>query len=186
MSAYALEIGSVLLGVAFGMIAFGFVPTVAAKFISLAFRKSDPRRQELVAEVRGVPRWERPIWVGEQIGRIFTEAIPDRAAARFKPSMRMQTSLGGRLDLTELFGEPAELNLLGAEPGGRMLGIIAARGHEELFAIPLRRPQETITIAVSRKRRNRVIMHVGDSYAVFTSFPRPARRKRRLQTIEAR
>ncbi len=57
---------------------FGFFPGIFARLISLSFRKGDPRRQELIAEVYAVPRWERPFWVAEQLERAISEGLSER------------------------------------------------------------------------------------------------------------
>lgn len=46
---------------------FGFAPGFCMRLISLMYPPTDPRRQELYAEMKAVPRIERPIWVAEQL-----------------------------------------------------------------------------------------------------------------------
>lgn len=58
--------------------AYGFFPGLFARLISLSFRKGDPRRAELIAEVYVVPRWERPFWVLEQLERALSEGAWER------------------------------------------------------------------------------------------------------------
>ena len=175
MNVYAVGPGILLIGVALAMLIFGAMPIVAARLISLAFRRADPRRRELIAEVQAVPRWERPVWVGEQIARIFTEAIPDRIAHRFRPTMTIDTAVGGTLDLSGLFGESSELHVvghLGRRQGWigayRVIGEFVVEGHEELFAVPLRHDQNQLTITVTRPRRNILALRVNKGAAQFT------------------
>lgn len=65
-----------LLLVALGV--YGFFPGLFARLIALCFRKGDPRRKELIAEVYAVPRWERPLWVAEQFERALSEGVSER------------------------------------------------------------------------------------------------------------
>ncbi len=46
---------------------FGFAPGAALRLIVLAYHPEDERRDELRAELHAVPRWERPVWVAEQL-----------------------------------------------------------------------------------------------------------------------
>ncbi len=46
---------------------FGFAPGAALRLIVRLYPKGDPRRQEMIAELYAVPRWERPFWVTEQL-----------------------------------------------------------------------------------------------------------------------
>jgi hypothetical protein len=46
---------------------FGFAPRAMLRLIVLAFPREDPRRDELLAELHVVSRWERPFWVIEQL-----------------------------------------------------------------------------------------------------------------------
>jgi len=73
---------------------FGFGPGAALRLIVLAFPRSDPRRRELLAELRAVPRLKRPTWVAEQLevalaedvagllARAWRRAAPGRRAAK--------------------------------------------------------------------------------------------------------
>ena len=49
------------------LVVFGFAPGAVLRVIVLAFPSDDPRREELLAELRVVPRLERPFWVLEQL-----------------------------------------------------------------------------------------------------------------------
>ena len=62
------------------LIAFGFAPRFALRLIVRAFFKGDPRRDELVAELHVVPRWERPFWVFQQLEVAVVEGL----GARFR------------------------------------------------------------------------------------------------------
>jgi hypothetical protein len=68
---------------------YGFFPGVVLRFILLAFRRSDPRRAEILAELRAVPRWERPFWVAEQAEVALFEGLLERIKSRRKTSQRL-------------------------------------------------------------------------------------------------
>jgi hypothetical protein len=57
---------------------YGFAPGAFLRLIVLAFHRDDPRRRELLAELRAVPRWERPMWVFEQLEVALFEGIFER------------------------------------------------------------------------------------------------------------
>jgi hypothetical protein len=61
-----------------GVFSQGFIPRFATRFLARAFPKSDPRREEMLAELYGVPQKERLVWVFEQLERVVMEAIPAR------------------------------------------------------------------------------------------------------------
>lgn len=60
------------------LVVFGFAPGAALRLIVLAFRREDPRRQELIAELYAVPRVHRPIWVAEQLEVALFEGLGER------------------------------------------------------------------------------------------------------------
>jgi len=49
------------------LVVFGVAPGLALRMIVLIYPKENPRRAELLAELRVVPRLERPLWVAEQL-----------------------------------------------------------------------------------------------------------------------
>ena len=63
------------------LLVFGFAPGAMLRLIVLAFRKDDPRRSELLAELHAVPRIERPFWVFEQLEVALFEGLHGRFAA---------------------------------------------------------------------------------------------------------
>jgi uncharacterized membrane protein len=63
---------------------FGFAPGAALRLIVLAFPRSDPRRRELLAELRAVPRLERPVWVAEQLEVALAEGVAGRLARAWR------------------------------------------------------------------------------------------------------
>lgn len=64
------------LGVA--LVVFGFAPGVALRMIVLFYERGNPRRQELLGELYGVPRIERPFWVAEQLEVALFEGLGGR------------------------------------------------------------------------------------------------------------
>jgi hypothetical protein len=63
---------------------FGFAPGAALRLILLAFPRSDPRRRELLADLHAVPRWERPLWVAEQLEVAIAEGLAGRMARTWR------------------------------------------------------------------------------------------------------
>ena len=57
---------------------FGFAPGLVLRIIVLAFKRSDPRRQELLAELYNIPRIDRPFWVVEQVEVALSEGLIPR------------------------------------------------------------------------------------------------------------
>jgi Uncharacterized protein conserved in bacteria (DUF2314) len=60
------------------LLVFGFAPGAVLRLIVLAFHRDDPRRRELLGELHGVPRWERPFWVFDQLEVALFEGIWER------------------------------------------------------------------------------------------------------------
>jgi len=69
------------------LVIFGFAPGAVLRLIVLAFRRDDPRRTELLAELPHVPRIERPFWVCEQLEVALFEGLFGRLA-RFAKGLR--------------------------------------------------------------------------------------------------
>jgi hypothetical protein len=63
------------------LLMFGFAPGAVLRIIVLAFRRDDPRRTELLAELPHVPRIERPFWVCEQLEVVLFEGLAGRFTA---------------------------------------------------------------------------------------------------------
>jgi Uncharacterized protein conserved in bacteria (DUF2314) len=60
------------------LLVFGFAPGAVLRLIVLAFRRDDPRRREMLAELHRVPRLERPYWVFEQLEVALFEGVWER------------------------------------------------------------------------------------------------------------
>jgi hypothetical protein len=79
------------------LLVFGFAPGAVLRVIVLAFRRDDPRRRELLAELPNVPRVERPFWVCEQLEVALFEGLAGRLAAlisRMRRGRRRRSSSG--------------------------------------------------------------------------------------------
>lgn len=74
------------------ILVFGFLPGALLRVIVRAFPASDPRRQELIAELYAVPRWERPFWVAQQLEVAIFEGLGTRLTNAYVAAMR--TSIG--------------------------------------------------------------------------------------------
>lgn len=57
------------------LLVFGFAPGALLRLIVLAFRRDDPRRRELLAELHTVPHMDRPFWVLEQLEVALFEGV---------------------------------------------------------------------------------------------------------------
>jgi hypothetical protein len=59
----------------------GFVPGASLRLILRIYPKGHPRRQELMAELYAMPRFERPFFVCEQLEMAVGEGLPARLRA---------------------------------------------------------------------------------------------------------
>jgi len=57
---------------------FSLAPDVVLRLAVLAYPKGHARRRELVAELKVVPRRERPFWVAEQVTSVVVEGFGQR------------------------------------------------------------------------------------------------------------
>ncbi|TWG07567.1 hypothetical protein [Saccharopolyspora dendranthemae] len=63
---------------------FGFAPGLCMRLIALMYPRTHPRRRELHAEMKIVPRIERPFWVAEQLEEGLSEGLRLRQRAAKK------------------------------------------------------------------------------------------------------
>lgn len=114
------------------LLVYGFFPGLAARLISLCFSKGDPRRQELIAEVYAVPRWERPIWVAEQFERALCEGVWERVydAADGRLFNRWQLMSGAQRNAEhpESFWIPSEEEIETLQVGDLVKLLFEAKG----------------------------------------------------------
>ncbi|HUC21323.1 MAG TPA: phospholipase D-like domain-containing protein [Streptosporangiaceae bacterium] len=102
------------------LLIFGFAPSAVLRMIVLAFRRDDPRRTELLAELPHVPRIERPFWVCEQLEVALFEGLAGRVAAlitRKRHSRDRSTQEPGRAHMLLNVGDvlPVVRNVSGFE-----------------------------------------------------------------------
>jgi hypothetical protein len=64
------------------LLVFGFAPGAALRLIVLAYKRDDPRRQELLSELYAVPRIGRPFWVAQQLETALFDGLRGRLAAQ--------------------------------------------------------------------------------------------------------
>jgi hypothetical protein len=69
------------------VIVFGLAPGLCLRLIVLAYSRDNPRRAELIAELYGVPRIKRPLWVAEQIEVALFEGLAHRVSAALRRFM---------------------------------------------------------------------------------------------------
>jgi hypothetical protein len=113
------------------LLVFGFAPGIVLRLIVLAFKRSDPRRQELLGELHAVPRFERPFWVAEQLEIALFEGLRDRLLGRRNHPARIPPSLKQRLD-----------EALGQAPGDAMQVLLSFIADCDLRAYNTRRASE--------------------------------------------
>jgi hypothetical protein len=103
------------------LLVFGFAPGAALRLIVLAFHRDDPRRSEMLAELHGVPRWERPFWVVEQLEVALSEGIWERvtwaATGRIIHRWRLVSGVKQNREHPESFWIPDEEAKQAIEPG---------------------------------------------------------------------
>ncbi len=63
---------------------FGFAPGLCLRLIVLAYPRSHPRRDKLIAELYAVPRIQRPLWVAEQVEVALFEGLGQRVSAAIR------------------------------------------------------------------------------------------------------
>lgn len=80
---------------AMALLVFGFAPGAALRLIVLAYKRDNPRRRELAAELHNVPRIERPFWVAEQLELAIFEGLLGRLAVR-RMKRKWEISFFGR------------------------------------------------------------------------------------------
>ncbi|HEX5116583.1 MAG TPA: hypothetical protein VFW65_15410 [Pseudonocardiaceae bacterium] len=67
------------------LVVFGAAPRLVLRLLVRIYPPGHERRLELMAELAVIPRWERPLWVVEQLETALAEGIPARRHARPGP-----------------------------------------------------------------------------------------------------
>jgi phosphatidylserine/phosphatidylglycerophosphate/cardiolipin synthase-like enzyme len=121
---------------------FGFAPGAVLRMIVLAFRRDDPRRTELLAELPHVPRIERPFWVCEQLEVALFEGLAGRIAAltiRKRYSRRRSAQQLGRARMLLNVGDvtPVVRNVSGLEHADILAKALSTARHRLLIFSPL-------------------------------------------------
>jgi hypothetical protein len=103
------------------LLVFGFAPGAVLRLIVLAFDRDDPRRDELLAELHAVPRWERPFWVFEQLEVALFEGIWERllwaGAGRLYDRWHLDSGVKRNREHPKSFEIPEEEAKQAIEPG---------------------------------------------------------------------
>lgn len=71
-------------------------PGLLVRCLVRIYPRDDPRRSELLAEVRAVPVSERPFWVLEQVETVLVDGLPSRVR-RLRQRQSQRRSLRARL-----------------------------------------------------------------------------------------
>lgn len=61
------------------VLVYGFAPGFLLRLIVLSYKKDNPRRSELIAELYTIARHKRPFWVAEQIETAIFDGLVPRA-----------------------------------------------------------------------------------------------------------
>jgi hypothetical protein len=72
---------------------FSVAPGVVLHLGLLLYPKDHPRRAEHIAELKVVPRWQRPFWVAETVVGVAFEAAPSRLR-ELMPMLRLAWRMG--------------------------------------------------------------------------------------------
>jgi hypothetical protein len=103
------------------LLVFGFAPGAVLRLIVLAFQRDDPRRDELLAELHAVPRWDRPFWVFEQLEVALFEGIWERllwaGPGRVYDRWHLESGVKRNREHPETFQIPGEEEKQAIEPG---------------------------------------------------------------------
>ena len=103
------------------LLIWGFAPGLVNRLIALGYSRRDPRREEMIAELYAVPRWERPFWVAEQLERLITEGLPDRVRWFIEDRVTYRWHLGDGVarnaEYPDSFDIPEQADRDGVLPG---------------------------------------------------------------------
>lgn len=86
------------------LLVFGVAPGLALRFMTLAFHRDDPRRDELRAELHVVPTLERPVWVAQQLETVIFDGLRDRIEWVLTGRLIHRWELGNGVDIQRQLG----------------------------------------------------------------------------------
>lgn len=103
---------------------FGFAPGAVLRIVVLAFHRDDPRRAEMLGELRAVPFLERPLWVAQQLEVAVFEGLGERirwaATGRIIDRWHLVDGEAMHRDHPETFDVPDEEDKEAIETGDRV------------------------------------------------------------------
>jgi len=106
------------------LLVFGLAPGLLLRIIVFAFHRDDPRRQELRGELFNVPRWERPVWVVEQLEVALVEGLGERIAWALTGRVTHRWTLRSGVDAhrahPETFWIPDDVEKAALTPGAHV------------------------------------------------------------------
>jgi Uncharacterized protein conserved in bacteria (DUF2314) len=148
--------------VGLSLLLFGIAPGAALRIIVLAFHPEDPRREELLAELYAVPRYERPLWVAEQLEIAISEGLWGRliwaATGRIIYRWHLRSGIEAHEQSPDTFWIPSEDAKDTIEPG-----------HLVKLAFDLRGGGERMWVKVQAVKGDRF---VGTLYNIPAFIPR--------------
>lgn len=117
------------------LVVFGVAPGLVLRLIVLAFHPEDPCRDELRGELYGVPRWERPLWVAEQLEIAISEGLWGRlvwaATGHLIYRWHLRSGTKAHESHPETFWIPSEQEKDEIEPGFRVKLMFDLKGGGE-------------------------------------------------------
>jgi hypothetical protein len=103
------------------ILVYGFAPGFLLRLLVLAYRRDNPRRKELIAELYEVPRLERPFWVAEQIETAIFDGLGARIRWALTGRVILRWTLRSGIKQSRLhpqtFWIPSEEDKDAVEPG---------------------------------------------------------------------
>lgn len=100
---------------------FGFFPGFTLRILVLGYRKEDPRRKELVAELYVLPYWKRPLWVAEQLETVAFDGVWPRVHFTLEGRLFHRWSLGSGVRMNrkhpDTFEIPTDEDKAAIKPG---------------------------------------------------------------------
>lgn len=121
------------------LVTFGLAPGLLLRVIVKAFRRDDPRREELLAELHVVPRAERPFWVLEQVEVALADGLWPRmvwaASGRLIYRWHLRSGVKAHAEYPDTFWIPSDEEKAALEPGVlvKLVFDLATSGGERMW-----------------------------------------------------